>query len=732
MRLLLLGLLSLTSALGAITNDGSSAKVSSHLKNEQSPYLQQHVDNPVDWYPWGDAAFKRAKEENKLIFLSVGYSTCHWCHVMERESFMDPTIAAILNENFISIKIDREERPDIDRVYMRFVQATTGSGGWPLNVWMTPDLKPFFGGTYFPPQIEHGRPGFSQIAQNIAGAWKKDAVNVEASANAIYNQLKEFSQNIDSTDNANPETDLSVVLDRFEEQFDTTYGGFSAEPKFPAPSNLQFLNRATIIADTDERTKVLGMVTKTLDAMMDGGIYDHVGGGFHRYSVDKYWHVPHFEKMLYDQAQLTTSYLEAYQITKNEDYARVVRRTLDYVKTVMTSPSGGFYSAEDADSLYEADKPEHGEGVFYIWKQAEIAAALGESAELFNYVYGVKPFGNAPADPHKYFTNQNILKKQKSFKEAAIQFEMSAKEVSSAIDVALKLLHEKRANRPRPKLDDKILTSWNGLMISAYARAYSVLDDPGYLLQAAKAAQFIRKNLYDETTQTLIRSYRGSASTIEAFSIDYACMIQACLDLYEAGFDHRWLEWAEILQNKQNELFWDKESGGYFASHVNDGSVILAIKESYDGAIPSDNSIAALNLQRLSAMLNKPEWSKDAQTVLNNFSNALSTKPTSMAQMLVAWQFSQVKPKQIVIAGRQHAKDVRAILELVNSNYLPNKAVLLADGKQGQAHLAKYTEAYGAMEPIDGVATAFICEDFVCELPTNSLKRIEELLQKNK
>jgi uncharacterized protein YyaL (SSP411 family) len=729
-RILIFALVTASSALSVKATE-APIRTDSHLANEQSPYLRQHADNLVDWYPWGEEAFQRARDENKPIFLSIGYSTCHWCHVMERESFMDAVTAKILNDHYISIKIDREERPDIDSVYMAFVQSTTGSGGWPMSVWLTPELKPFFGGTYFPPEGNYGRPGFKDLLTRIAESWKNDFSEIEANAHGIVEHLKTMSQQVSGDASLPSAKALISGQAAFAKSFDSTYGGFGKAPKFPRPSTLNFLHCAAVREgkDSEAGKRILAMTSKTLRSMADGGMYDHLGGGFHRYSVDKFWHVPHFEKMLYDQAQLVIAYLDAYQLTGDAAFADVARDVLHYVSRDMTAPGGGFYSAEDADSLYQAGKPEHGEGVFYIWEQAEIDTALGDDAALFNYAYGVKPDGNAPSDPHEEFTNKNILIKRHGVAEVATQFELNESEAADKLHAARARLLEARAVRPRPNLDDKILTEWNGLMISAYARAYAVLDEPKYLLAATEAAAFLRKNIYNAEKQTLLRSFREKPSTIDAFAADYTFLIQGLLDLYEAGFDSQWLQWAEMLQNKQDALFWDAANGSYFASLADDESVIVRMKDYYDGAIPSENSVAARNLLRLSAMLNHEPWSQQARTLLRNASNQITQNPTAVPQMLVALDFALQKPRQIVIAGKQYAQDTRALQKIVNSDFRPHSVVLLADGEAGQEYLSKHTETYGAMTTRDGKATAYICEDFVCELPTNDPKKVKDLLK---
>jgi len=700
----------------------------SRLLDAQSPYLRQHADNLVDWYPWGEAAFERARAEAKPIFLSIGYSTCHWCHVMERESFMDATTADILNQDYICIKVDREERPDIDRIYMNFVQASTGSGGWPMSVWLTPDLKPFFGGTYFSPESQYGRPGFKSLLTQIADSWAKESGQIEAMAEEIHEGLKaqlktELGASLDISADM-----LSQGASTFARQFDSGYGGFGRAPKFPRPSVLHFLHRVALREglESDAGQEILAMSTQSLRAMAAGGIYDHLGGGFHRYSVDRTWHVPHFEKMLYDQSQLVTAYLEAYQLTGDAFFAGVARGILHYVSRDMTAPGGGFYSAEDADSLVSAESTEHSEGAFYIWAQAEIEALLGGDAALFHYVYGVESDGNVTSDPHQEFTSKNILKQQHSVAEAAVKFKQSEARITEALESARQRLLEARSQRPRPNLDDKILTAWNGLMISAYARAYNALGDPEYLEAATRAAVFLKTNLVEPESQTLLRSFREKPSGIEAFTIDYACLIQGLLDLYEAGFDSQWLQWAESLQQKQDALFWDETDGGYFASSANDPSVIIRMEAYTDGALPSDNSVAARNLLRLSAMLNKPQWSEQADQILRA---ASGQSVGAIPQMLAALDFALQKPQQIVIAGSSDSPDTQTLRGIINQRFHPHRIVLLADGAEGQAFLAKHEEAYEAMQAIEGKATAYICEDFTCERPSNDPEVIQELLR---
>ncbi|MDB6147199.1 MAG: hypothetical protein JWO45_863, partial [Spartobacteria bacterium] len=557
---------------------------SNRLSQQKSPYLLQHAHNPVYWYPWGEEAFAKARRENKPIFLSVGYSTCHWCHVMAHESFESEEIAAIMNREFVNIKLDREERPDVDRVYMTFVQATTGHGGWPMSVWLTPSLQPFVGGTYFPPEDRYGQPGFGKLLERIAEAWKENHDKITEQGAKIVEALKESQASPPTSTETLDSEVLEKAFDQFSSTFDAQEGGFGNAPKFPRPVTLNFLTRfyahevaqvSNLRDEKNETSKVapqseraLKMDLITLRKMAAGGMHDQLGGGFHRYSVDRFWHVPHFEKMLYDQAQLAIAYLEAFQITGDVQFAGVARDVLDYVSREMTAKDGGFFSAEDADSLVPGaavsdqandrfaaanshlgsnlddvssdaqraplPKGEHAEGAFYVWTKTETDAALGDAAEIFNFHYGVEPNGNAPAgsDPQDEFRGKNILIQRHTTDETAKHFNQSANEIESSLTASRAKLFSIRARRPRPHLDDKILAGWNGLMISAFARGAQVLNESHYLEMANRAAAFLQTHLYDESNKVLFRSYREGRGEVEGFADDYAFVIQAMLDLY--------------------------------------------------------------------------------------------------------------------------------------------------------------------------------------------------------
>ncbi len=703
-------------------------RYTNRLIHEKSPYLLQHAHNPVEWYPWGEEAFEKARREQKPIFLSVGYSTCHWCHVMERESFSDPAIADIMNHHFVSIKVDREERPDVDRIYMTYVQATTGSGGWPMSVFLTPDLKPFYGGTYYPPEDRYGRPGFRTLLLRIAEVWEKERDKILESAGRLSEALQGY---VNVSAGAGTNLD-KAVLDKTYQQikasYDRTHGGFGDAPKFPRPVVFNFLLR--YYACTGQKD-TLQMTLHTLRAMAKGGIHDHIGGGFHRYSTDPIWHVPHFEKMLYDQAQLAISYAEAYQITRDPFFAGVVRDILEYLLRDMHGDHGGFYSAEDADSLFEHGKPEHGEGAFYVWKAQQIEQILGgDTAAIFNYYYGVEPSGNVPPqqDFQGEFKGRNILIVRHTLAETAKQFGKSEDEVQTLLAVARKKLFGARSRRPRPPLDDKVLTAWNGLMISAFARAAQALDEPKYLAAAEAAAGFMRSQLFDSKAGKLKRRYRDRQVAVDGFLEDYAFFIQALLDLYEASFDVRWLSWAIELQEKQDQLFWDPEAGGYFATSANDPSLLVRMKDDYDGAEPAANSVAAMNLLRLWQMTDRQPWREKADKTFAAFAQPLGTAPQTLPQLVAALEFSLSKTKQIVIAGQPHAEDTRALLRLVHERFIPNKILLLADGGTGQQQLARWLPFIEFVRKKEGRATAYICENYVCKLPTPDPKVVARLL----
>jgi hypothetical protein len=700
---------------------------SNRLAQEKSPYLLQHAHNPVDWFPWGEEAFQKARAEDKPIFLSIGYSTCHWCHVMERESFESPQIADLLNRHYVPIKVDREERPDVDRIYMTFVQATTGSGGWPMSVWLTPELQPFFGGTYFPPDARYGQPGFASILTQIAAAWAGNRAEVAESARDIVEQLTRQVA-FDALRGGRPAID-QATLDSgfyiFRRSFDARLGGFGGAPKFPRPSVLNFLLRYQAGAGNRE---ALDMVLLTLREMAKGGMHDQLGGGFHRYSVDDRWFVPHFEKMLYDQAQLAISYLEAFQITGEGQYADTARRTLDYVLRDMTA--GGFYSAEDADSAADPAYPDvKGEGAFYIWTAGEISAAAGApEADWLCYRYGVEEGGNVANDPHGEFSGRNILYQARTVEETARQFGQSEEEMRAGLGRAEAALLKARSRRLRPHLDDKILTAWNGLMVSAFAKGGAVLHEPRYAQAARAAADFLLGHMYDAGSGLLLRRYRSGEAAVPGFLEDYAMMAQGLLDLYEAQFRLADLEAAVRLAEKQMELFEDRERGGFFGA-AEGADLIVRVKEDYDGAEPSGNSVAAMNLLRLARMTDRADFRESAGRTLSAFASRLSAAPFALPQMLAACEFLLKEPREAIVVGDRGAPDTEALLRTLAESFGPFRVTLLVDSEETRARLTRGIPAIAAMGRPDGRAAAYVCTNYACQMPVTEPAELAALIQ---
>ena len=708
-------------------NVASSARKSNRLIHEKSPYLLQHAYNPVDWYPWAQEAFERARKENKPIFLSVGYSTCHWCHVMEHESFSNADIAAIMNEHFVSVKVDREERPDVDQVYMTFVQATTGRGGWPMSVFLTPELKPFFGGTYFPPERRQGNPGFKQILSAVAQEWEKNRDKVLTSAQKITEALKNLQKASGDGDLKVEEGLLDLTYQWYASNHDPLHGGFGKAPKFPRPVNLNFLLRYH--ARTGEK-KALQMTLHTLRSMANGGMRDHLGGGFHRYSTDQRWFLPHFEKMLYDQAQLAIAYLEAYQITGDPFFVAIAREILEYVLREMTGQDGGFYSAEDADSAIDQDEPEEkAEGAFYAWTYQEIVDLLGQEAAIFNDHYGVRKKGNVARDPFGEFKHKNILHIAASLEETAKKFAKSMAQTKEILKRSREKLFKVRTRRPRPFLDDKIITAANGLMISAMAKGYQVVREERYLRAAEKAASLIHRKLYDPQSRLLKRRYRAGSVAVDGLIDDYTFFSQGLLDLYETSLDGRWLMLAIELTQTQIRLFWDPKEGGFYNTDGKDPSILIRIKEDYDGAEPSPNSIGVLNLLRLSQMNDNKVWREMAEKSIRVFERRLLQSPQGMPQMMVAVDFRLDKPMQILIAGDRASADTQALVGEVHKRFIPNKIMVLADGGKAQQQLAEGLDILKSLRRIDGKATAYICQNYVCNLPSNEAAVVARLLQ---
>ncbi|KAK9136958.1 hypothetical protein Sjap_007552 [Stephania japonica] len=739
-------------------------KHTNRLAKEHSPYLLQHAHNPVDWYSWGEEAFGEAKRRDVPIFLSIGYSTCHWCHVMEVESFEDEQVAKLLNDWFVSIKVDREERPDVDKVYMTYVQALYGGGGWPLSVFLAPDLKPIMGGTYFPPEDKYGRPGFKTIIRKVKEAWETKRETLIRSGASVIQQLSEaLTANASSSKlpDGIPKNATHLCAEQLAENFDPVLGGFGSAPKFPRPVEIQLmLYQAQKLEEEGKHSKAKEyghMVFFTLKYMARGGIHDHIGGGFHRYSVDDYWHVPHFEKMLYDQGQLANVYLDVFSITKDTFFSMVARDVLDYLRREMIGKEGEIYSAEDADSAESVGAKRKKEGAFYVWTSGEVEDIVGEHANIFKDHYYIKPLGNCDlsqmSDPHNEFKGKNVLIERNDASAMASKLGMSEEEYFNILGACRRKLFDVRKKRPRPHLDDKVIVSWNGLAISAFARASKILKgEPErieynfpvvgsypkeYLEAAEKAASFIRKNLYNEQTQRLYHSFRNGPSKAPGYLDDYAFLISGLLDLYEYGGGTNWLSWAIKLQNTQDELFLDREGGGYFNTPGEDPSILLRVKEDHDGAEPSGNSVSTINLVRFASMassVRSNHYRETAERLLAVFE--LRLKSTSMAVPLMccaADMLSVTSRKQVVLVGPKSNAGFDYMLAAAHATYSPNKTVIHLDPtdkddvefwereNENIANMGKNTSA------VDKVV-AYVCQNFTCSAPVTDSKSLESLL----
>ena len=727
----------------------SPSKMPNRLAHESSPYLRQHADNPVDWLPWGEEAFARARAEQKPIFLSIGYSTCHWCHVMAHECFEHPAVAEALNRDFIPVKLDREERPDIDRVYMTFVQATTGSGGWPLTVWLTPELRPFFGGTYFPPDDQHGRHGLRSLLRIIADGWAREREKFTAQAELVLAGLQQYAR----VGGARPEEPAisvpapwreaaaaatSRAWEHYHEAFDAAHGGFGGAPKFPRPSALNFLFRASVSPElaAAEQVEASRMAAFTLQKMAEGGIHDHVGGGFHRYSVDEEWFVPHFEKMLYDQAQLAVAYLEARRATGREVFAWIARDILNYVGRELGDPLGGFYSAEDADSMIRFGGHEHAEGAFYVWTHEQLEIELGKDEDLFSAHFGVKMGGNVTHDPQGEFHGKNILRQRQSLLTTAKQFQLEPEAANEKLLECLGRLQHARVKRPTPHRDEKILTSWNAMMVTALTRAHQVLGPAeGHLAGAIRTAEFLQRELWDAATGALYRSWNAGKRSIPAFAEDHATLIQALLDLYEASFEIRWLQWAEQLQTHMDRLFWDDEAGGYFNSRADDAAVIVRLKDDHDGAEPAANSVALSNLMRLDWMVGGASGRpgplthrERAEQLATAIRPLWERSPQGVPALLAGLEWLRQVPATVVLAGDPTGADFQALSAVLSSKTGALRVVVAVDNGVGQAWLAARRPYLAGMNPLNGQATAYVCREFVCQSPVTSPAALQELL----
>ncbi|MDZ7401131.1 MAG: thioredoxin domain-containing protein [candidate division KSB1 bacterium] len=684
----------------------TQSKHTNHLIHETSPYLLQHAHNLVNWYPWGEEALQLARKLDRPIFLSIGYSACHWCHVMAHESFENEAIAKILNDYFISIKVDREERPDLDEIYMTAVQLMTGSGGWPLSVWLTPDLEPFYGGTYFPPEDRWGRVGFRKILLQIAQIWQQRRGDVVSSARQITASLKQINE-VQSVDFQLDQSLWHSAFKSAEQRFDERYGGFGSAPKFPMAMELSFLLRYYF--HTGQK-RALAMVEKSLQEMANGGIFDHLGGGFHRYSTDERWLVPHFEKMLYDNALLAITYLEAYQLTRNVDYKETASATLDYVLREMTSPEGGFYSSQDADSEGE-------EGKFYVWHKSDIEAILGkEDAKLFCDIYDVSDHGN--------WEGKNILHLRRSLEGAAREYGISLSVLKDRLAKARWQLFAVRSQRVPPATDDKILTDWNSLMISACCKGYQILGDPKYLTAAQKAVDFLLEKLYID--RRILKTYRNGKSHLNGYLSDYAFMVAALIDLYESNFEWKYLSQAIEINEIMLQKFWDEQSGGFYFTPDDHERLIVRTRNAHDNAVPAGNSVAVHNLLKLSQFTGDFKLKQQAERTLKLFASQMQRSPSGFSVLLCSLDYFWGKPKEIVIAGDRDADPTKAMIEAVHQHYLPNKILAYADPEL--ANKETILPVMDGKVSQDGQAKIFVCENYACQSPFSDLKDFYNLL----
>ena len=680
-----------------------SHRHTNRLAQQKSPYLLQHAHNPVDWFPWGDEAFAKAKAEGKPIFLSIGYSTCHWCHVMERESFESEDVAKFLKEHFVSIKLDREERPDVDKIYMTAVQAMGQGGGWPLNVFLTPELKPFYGGTYFPPEPKFGRPSFLQMLGKVADVWKNRRGEVTDQAEVLHAKLEMFTTTTPTNSTDVSPALLKPALDAMKEQFEPRFGGFGDAPKFPRPTQPIFVLRQGVRLRDDEAVK---MVLHTCERMAAGGMNDQLGGGFARYSTDAKWLVPHFEKMLYDNAQLVQLYLDAHLVSGRAELADVARDILRYVQRDMTHAQGGFYSAEDADS-------EGKEGKFYCWTEAELKTLLTpEELAVARRVFGITAKGNFVdhSDPNP-LPDQNVL--------SIVDTNIGVAD-RPTLESAKAKMFAARAKRVRPHLDDKMLTSWNGMMLGAFARAGAVLKDPAYLATAEKNLKFIRSALWDDKSKTLHSRWRDGERDHVQLLDAYANLLAGTLELYSATLDPDQLAFAVELAEAMLKRFHDPEHGGFWQSAASSTDLILRVKEDYDGAEPSGNSTAALALLKLAAITERKDFRAAADGTLRLFSPHLTDRPLGVPQLLTALDFAMEEPKRIVLVGDRKSPEFRKLIEATHAVYQPNKVIL---GQAGPV------EAFAKTLPKHGPATAYVCTGTACQPPTDKAEQLAKLVR---
>ncbi len=692
-----------------------SDKNANRLMKQKSPYLLQHAYNPVDWYPWSEQAFEKAKRECKPVFLSIGYSTCHWCHVMKRESFEDDQVAKLLNGKFVSIKVDREERPDVDSIYMNVCQMLTGTGGWPLTILMTPEKKPFFAGTYFPKENTYGRTGLIDLLQKVADRWEKDRQKLLDDAEETTRELSSLS-NVKTNGEVLTEEILDEAFIGLADSFDQVNGGFGTRPKFPTSHNLLFLLRYW---KRRKNQQALRMVEKTLQRMRLGGIFDQVGFGFHRYSTDSIWLVPHFEKMLYDQALISLAYTEAYQATRKEEYRRTVEETFEYVLANLTHPKGGFYSAEDAESEDE-------EGKFYYWAKAELEEELGDASNLFETVFNVSREGNYVDELLQKRTGKNILHLKKPLKEIASELGMNYEEFQDKIEKGREALFEARKTRVSPAKDDKILTDWNGLMIASLARAAQAFNEPKYAEVAKRAANFIIENLQTSEGRLLHR-FRDGEAGLPGNLDDYAFFTWGLVELYEATFEAKFLSKAISLQEIAIEHFWDDDNGGFFFTAGDSEQILTRQKEVRDGALPSGNSVGLLNLIRLARMTGKAAYEQKATRLVGAFSSNVTRNAFYNTMFLAVFDFLLGPSHEMVVVGDLESPETRKMLDSIREGFLPNKVVLFK--KVGDSKLEELAGFTRTMKTVSGKATAYICRDFACSSPVTDRRKLEMMLE---
>jgi uncharacterized protein YyaL (SSP411 family) len=680
--------------------------MANRLAQETSPYLLQHAHNPVDWYPWGEEALERARHEDRPILLSIGYSACHWCHVMERESFENADIARLMNENFVSIKVDREERPDLDSIYMTAVQGMTGQGGWPMTVFLTPEGAPFYGGTYFPPDDRGGMPGFPRVLLSVAEAYRTKRDEIRQSGEQIRDFLERQTRLQNEQQALAPEI-LDVAFSALRNQFDGKNGGFGGAPKFPQPMIVELLLR-TYLRAGDPRA--LSMAELTLEKMARGGMYDQLGGGFHRYSVDNVWLVPHFEKMLYDNAQLAAVYLHAFQLSGDPLYRRICEETLDYVLREMTSPQGGFYSTQDADS-------EGVEGKFFVWTPDEITSALGEpDARVFMSYYGVRPGGN--------FEGRSILFVPHSAEAVAESLDLSQDAMQAGLERGRRKLFEVREQRVKPGRDEKILTAWNGLMLRAFAEAAAALGRDDYLRAAEANAAFVLAHLKEG--ERLLRTYKDGRAKLNGYLEDYSFLADGLLALYEASLDARWYQAARGLAETMLDQFWDAEQGAFFDTARSHEQLVTRPRDVFDNATPSGTSVAVDVLLRLAILADEQRYREIAETVLRSLAEPMARMPTGFGRLLSSLDFDLAAHKEVAIVGDPGAPDTRALLAVVREGYRPNTVVALASGPDDP--LASELPLLADRPRLDSRATAYVCEHYACQSPTTDPAELEQQL----